>query len=376
MNNSIDADQDWLERATHAVKGNRLIWVPGLVVLVVIAVFVFQKLNATTDPLETGPTVTGHPLSNPDQHLHTLAIDPLHPGTVYLGSHYGLFVSMDDGKSWPQAHGSMDRLMITSLSSSLTESGGVGMIGSAPSGGDFGQNGIYFSHDHGTTWTRAKDPAGAATGLNRYIVVASPNAPKSWLAIYVGVGLYATDDDGQTWRLLRAPASSQDTQRALWVSKTHPHDIFLGSNLGLSVSHDDGAHWSTVPSVASGVFNITASAANADTLYLATDAGIYRSTDDGANFVLVSSPVDQSPFNRIAASTQHPNVVYGLVGQGVWLSTDSGVNWTQQATLSTSQPMSLIVAPNDDQHVYVGFYSPAVAAASTDGGKSWNIIAQ
>ena len=371
-----DDERDWLDHTFAYVKQRPYVWVPMVLVIVVLAGFVFQKVY-TTAPIGTDPTVANRPLSNQDQHLHTLAIDPTQPGHILLGSHYGLFTSADNGKTWPQKRGQLNTLMITSIATDPAVPGTDALIGIEPNGGNFGQNGIYFTHDDTKTWTRANDPAGVATDTDRFLIVSGLATVHSWLAIYVGVGLFATDDDGHTWRLLRAPTSPQEAQRALWVSPTHPNEILLGTNQGLVISQDDGAHWAAAAGIAAGngTYAISASNADANTIYVSTDAGIFRSQDGGTTFAMVSPQVASGPFSRLASSAQHVNILYGLVDQSVWSSPDGGVTWTQQQVLQSSQPMALLVAPDNDQHIYVGFYSPAIASESLDGGKTWNLIA-
>jgi photosystem II stability/assembly factor-like uncharacterized protein len=367
-------EQDWLDRTIVWFKRRPLVWIPSLIIIVIVAVIIFQHLY-TTDPIGTDPTVAGRPLSNPDQHLHSMEVSPTEPGIIYLGSHYGLFTSNDDGKHWPQARGALNTLMITSISTSQVATGTLGTIGIAPTGGDFGNNGIYITHDQGKSWYRAGDPQGVPSDTSRYLIDALPSSQQDWLAIYVGFGLYVTHDDGKDWQLLRAPVSDKDAQRSLWTSPSAPHTILLGSNLGLWRSTDDGTSWKQIDEITGGVNALVSSQVNPDRVYLTGDQGLFVSTDAGAHFSLVSSPVASAPFSRLAISQQDSDLLYGLVGSQIWRSTDGGHDWTMQSSLPTSYPMALLIAPDNGQHIYVGFYQPAIASESLDGGKTWTTIA-
>ena len=48
--------------------------------------------------------VVGRPLSSSQTHLHTVVISR-RPGVIYLGTHFGLFTSTDNGRTWPQRQG-------------------------------------------------------------------------------------------------------------------------------------------------------------------------------------------------------------------------------------------------------------------------------
>jgi photosystem II stability/assembly factor-like uncharacterized protein len=367
-------DQDWLDRAFHFLRKRPFLWVPLLIVVLVGGGALIQKFDSA-QPIDTDPSVAGRPLSNPDQHLHALAVDPQHPGIIYLGSHYGLFTSTNDGKTWPQPRGTLNTLMILSIGVNPLTTSSIALNGVAPSGGDFGQNGLYVTHNGGTSWTHMHDPPGLPAEPNRYLIAPGTAGPRSWLVIYVGNGLYMTDDDGQHWQLLHAPTSDKESQQALWVSPAHPHEILLGSNLGLQISTDDGTHWSAVGGIDDGIHAVEGTAADPNVVYATTDSGVYRSQDGGATFEKMSGLVSTAPFSRLAMSQQHANVLYGLVGEQVWASADGGATWTQQSQLQTSFPQALLVAPDDDQHLYAGFYLPAAAVESFDGGKDWHLIA-
>lgn len=368
-------DQDWLDRTTAWIKKRPFVWIPVLLAIVLAVILVTNPFAASA-PIGTGPTVRGRPLSNPDQHLHTLAIDPRTPGRVYLGSHFGLFVSNDNGKSWPQAQGALNTLMITSLAANPLAAGDLGLIGVDPSGSDYGQNGIYFSHDAGTTWQRGHDPEGLPADPVRYLIAPGTASPNQWYVIYNGLGLYVTGDNGQTWRLLRAPASSQVAQRVVWASSSDPQRILLGSNQGLEFTTDGGQAWQAVTAVAGGVHAVVSSPSAPHTIIVAADSGTYRSVDDGATFTRMSIVVSTGPFANLAISPHHAQVIYGQVGHEIWQSKDGGADWTQQQSLATTSPCPYLFVANDsDAHLYAGSYSPPVAVESHDGGQTWQIIA-
>src|SRR6266513_3881053 len=91
------------------------ILVIGLIIMGVVVAW--QLLNAYNN--STDPTVAGRPLSNPHTHLHTVALGG-RPGVVYLGTHYGMFTSTDDGRTWPQPRGILNTMMITTIAASLS----------------------------------------------------------------------------------------------------------------------------------------------------------------------------------------------------------------------------------------------------------------
>src|SRR6202163_2984999 len=82
--------------------------------LLIAAALVTGWMLLNNNASSTDATIAGHPLSNPHTHLHT--VEPgTRPGTLYLGTHYGMFTSSDDGKTWPQQRGVLNNMMITAI---------------------------------------------------------------------------------------------------------------------------------------------------------------------------------------------------------------------------------------------------------------------
>lgn len=365
-------EPDWLDRTVAYLKPRPQIWGSALVAIIVIVVLILHNINLS-QPLGTDPTVAGRPLSNPDQHLHSLAIDPVHPGTVYLGTHYGLFTSTNDGATWPEKRGQFNTLMIISMAVSPLAPHTLAILGVEP---NLGQDSVYITHD-GHTWAHAADPSGTSPNTQRYLVAAGSTIHE-WFMICDGVGVFRTADDGQTWKLLRAPASNQDDQRAIWQSPTNPQVLLVGGTLGLALSQDGGATWSSIAlgsNQQDGVHSIVSSPASPGDVSISADDGVYHSADGGQTWARTSGIVSNAPFTLLTISHQHANILYGLVGNQVWRSADGGVTWNQQSALQTSFPSALIVAPDNDQHLYAGFYSPPNAVESLDGGQTWHVIA-
>ncbi len=365
-----DEAPDWIDRSLALLKARPWIGIASLIGVLLLLVIIVQNVNGT-QPLGTDPTTKGRPLSNPDQHLHSMAIDPSHPGIIYLGSHYGLFTSTDNGKTWPQARGVLNTLMITSLSVSRLAPGTLGIVGVAPLGGNFT---VYLTHDGGKTWDHTTAPKQIQSGEECYLVVAGATV-RQWFTIYTASGLFVTNDNGQTWQRLRAPVSVQEGLHAFWQSTAHPQNLLLGSTIGLYHSSDGGQSWQAVSGISGGVHAITSSPASPNDVFVSADGGVYHSADGGATWHQMSGLVAQAPFSTLAISYQRDSVLYGLAGNEVWRSSDGGATWTQQRILQTSSPSALLVAPDNDQHIYAGFYAPAVAVESLDGGLTWHMVA-
>src|SRR5579859_4527456 len=123
-----------------------------VVLLFIVAALVTGWLLLNTTVNSTDPTVAGRPLSNPHTHLHTVVPGML-PGTLYLGTHYGLFTSSDDGKTWPQQRGILNNMMITAIAISSSQLDDMAVIALLVSGVGT-PSGVYMSSDGGTPGRR------------------------------------------------------------------------------------------------------------------------------------------------------------------------------------------------------------------------------
>jgi len=319
----------------------------------------------------TDPIVRGRPLSNPGQHLHTLALNAVNPNILYLGSHYGIFWSTDGGKTWPQPRGALNFVMVTSIASSPRNSSVLAVVAISPTGVNFGQNGVQLSTDGGKTW-RLINKGLPGNPPDAYFVVAGQASAAQFYVYVVQSGLFETTDDGQTWRNITPPGQSQVNMQDLLTDPADPNRLLLGTGSGLFRSTNDGATWTEVSTVQGTVLALASPANRPQVVYCATDNGLYRSDDGGQRFALMYAGI---PFARLAVPANDPQTVYALSGQQFEVSTDGGQTFTTRTTFSTTNPSGLLVDPRNPQVIYVGFFYPAEVVKSTNGGWSWQITA-
>ncbi len=77
--------------------------------------------------------VAGRLLASQETHLHTVVWSS-RPGVVYLGTHFGLFTSVDGGHTWPQHQGELNTTMVTSVAVSPTNPDLLAVL-AVPTGG-------------------------------------------------------------------------------------------------------------------------------------------------------------------------------------------------------------------------------------------------
>lgn len=174
-------------------KGHRL-----LIIFLAFAVILLVGWQViSTRGNKTDPTVAGRPLSNAQTHLHTVAVGS-RPGTLYLGTHYGIFTSTDNGRTWPQARGMLHTLMVTAIASSPNDANALALI-AIPGVTGGAAAGTYFSQDGGTHWT-LRNPPNLSKEAYPYTIKASAADDQHFYVYYLYAGWFETRDMGRHWR--------------------------------------------------------------------------------------------------------------------------------------------------------------------------------
>lgn len=165
--------------------------------------------------------------------------------------------------------------------------------------------------------------------------------------------------------------------RFLLVDPTHPEIIYAGTDAGVLKSTDAGAHWVLItkplplsPSYGPASPSVEALAldpVNSGTVYVSYyRAGLHKTTDGGSTWVTVNAGFP-APFYIVALAVDpvDPSVVYAGTGQrGVFKSTDGGGKWALASSGlpvegtgdSARYPYPNVIAmdPTNSQTIYLG----------------------
>jgi photosystem II stability/assembly factor-like uncharacterized protein len=151
--------------------------------------------------------------------LHTLAVDPASPATVYaVGG--GFFKSVDGGVSWTRKQGLRGDVndLIAVAPGTLYAAVGV------PRG-----RRIFKSVDAGATWTPAA--GGLPAGVAVFDLAADPAIPRTLYAA-TSAGVYVTRNGGALWTAINDGL----TDLAVWtvtVDPARPGVVYAGNAAGL-----------------------------------------------------------------------------------------------------------------------------------------------
>ncbi|NJC27637.1 VPS10 domain-containing protein [Neolewinella antarctica] len=265
--------------------------------------------------------------------------------------------------------------------------------------------GIYKSLDGGATWKHM----GLEKTRHIHRVLPHPTDPD---VAYVGAmgnmwapneerGVYKTTDGGVTWdrvlyvnegtgiaEMVMDPSNPDKLIAATWTFDRDP-DYFNsgGTGSGIWVSHDGGDNWerrtakSGLPKGDLGRIGLAIAASSPNIVYALVEAkvnGLYKSTDGGATFKLVSTEdIGNRPFYyaELYVDPKNENRIYNVFTY-VSKSEDGGKSFRQIADYGNGvhpDHHALWIDPNDPEYVIDG--NDGGLNFSSDGGETWRFAA-
>ncbi|MET0751789.1 MAG: YCF48-related protein [Pyrinomonadaceae bacterium] len=269
----------------------------------------FKKIESTTMPIN----------------IDSLAIDPRNTTTMYAGTWWRAYKTTDAGKNWRLIkNGMIDDSDVFTVT--IDQKNPDHVISSACSG-------IYESFNGGELWKKIQGIPSQSRRTRD--LVQHPSKPGT---IYAATteGFWMTSDGGKTWAIT--------TQKNLEINSitVHPNEplrVFIGTNnYGIMVSNDGGKNF--VPTndnfTSRLTYSISVDSERSNRLYATT-----QNTATGGGFVFISNNSGQSweqtrsldvarisPYS-ILQDEANANTMYLGTNVGVFRSLDRGLSWTQ-----------------------------------------------
>ena|SRR6266567_2912948 len=195
-------------------------------------------------------------------------------------------------------------------------------------------------------------------------IAAVPGQPAHLYLGSTNSWVYESTDEGASWhRLSKLDEADDLVIDHIIVDKADPALVYVAAwkfghpDGGLWISQDGGKNWKSVNGLRGQSVRALAQAPSEDkTLFAGTLEGVYRSTDAGGNWSLIS-PAGSKEIHEVESLAVDPtnsNVVYAGTWHLPWKTEDGGKNWVniRQGLIDDSDVFSIIVEPGKPNVVY------------------------
>jgi photosystem II stability/assembly factor-like uncharacterized protein len=257
--------------------------------------------------------------------INSLAIDPTNTNIIYAGTLWRAYKTTDGGKSWRLIKdGMIDDSDVFAIEVDHRNPDRV--ISSACSG-------IYDSLNKGERWNKINGIP--ATSRRTRAIKLHPTIPGT---IYAATteGFWMTSDNGRTWSLTTI---RQLEINSIDVHPDEPSRVFIGTNNnGVMVSSDGGRNFTQTNGNFSSrlTYSITPdieqpSRMYATTVNTATGGGsVFISNDGGNTWGLAMKNINNKVIPQtILQDRKNPNTIYLATNLGIYRSLDRAGSWTQ-----------------------------------------------
>ncbi|MEE9348760.1 MAG: glycosyl hydrolase, partial [Flavobacteriaceae bacterium] len=252
----------------------------------------------------------------------------------------------------------------------------------APAGG------IWKSSDAGTTWAPLSDylpqigVSGIAIDPNDSNIIYITTGDDDGGDTY-SVGVLKSIDGGQTWHTTGLQFNNTYSEsNEIYIHPTNSNILWVATSAGLFKTTDAGVTWSNNQS--GNVRDLKIHPTNPNILYIVTSSRFYKSTNGGNSFTQITSGLPNSSSRLVIEVTPaNANIVYLLSAsggfQGLYKSSNSGTTFVQTSETDdifddSDQAffdMALTVSDTNENIVFVGVLN---IWKSTDGGNDFTKI--
>jgi photosystem II stability/assembly factor-like uncharacterized protein len=239
----------------------------------------------------------------------------------------------------------------------------------------------YVSTDGGKTWTE--------TGTNLIAFAVDPQNARLVYAVSC-TGVQRSGDAGRTWTTLDGAKVANYDPMLIAIAPSNNQTLYVayaseGGTVRVQRSDDAGTTWqdASPPGDLTGPLALAVDATDAQTVYLSSLGGVYKSANGGRAWQLLSSGLEDTTTGSgpsgtrtnsaiVASPDQHDHLWLGTgagraQGTGVYTTKDGGATWTKYSSgLEGHSIHALVLGGTTDRRVLY---------AATDDGV-WSVLAR
>jgi photosystem II stability/assembly factor-like uncharacterized protein len=303
-----------------------------------------------------------------------IQLHPKNPDIIYVATNDYIYKTRDGGRTWVNLSRGMSysRVIAMAIDPAYPATVYAGTKGDA----------VYKSHDGGQRWVSMRvglDDATITSVVNQFVF---DPADSQHIFIATTMGVFETKNGGEQWSKRMEGMKEVLMVVTIGMDPTRPAVLYAGTSGGVYKSVDGAGHWEKVnnglvppgmvkTSRALNVTSIHVDPYEPDTVYAATLAGFYKTTDGAKSWARVAeSLADQMLMGMVLDRTKR-GVIYLAGRDGVHRSEDGGVTWnTLNNGFSTTNIRSIAQSETDPRLFYAGTNGSGLYR-SHDAGETW-----
>lgn len=303
-----------------------------------------------------------------------IQLHPKNPDIIYVATNDYIYKTRDGGQAWSNLSQGMShsRVIAMAIDPAYPATVYAGTKGDA----------VYKSHDGGQRWASMRsglDDATISSVVNQFLF---DPADAQHIFIATTMGVFETKNGGEQWVKKMEGMKEVLMVVTLGMDPTRPSILYAGTSGGVYKSIDQAGHWEKVnnglvpPDMVktSRALNVTAILVDPyepDTVYAATLAGMYKTTDGAKSWRRIGeSLADQMIVGMVLDRTRR-GVIYITGRDGVHCSNDGGMVWKPiNKGLVTTNVRAIVQSDVDPTVFYVGTNGSGLYR-SHDAGETW-----
>jgi photosystem II stability/assembly factor-like uncharacterized protein len=306
-----------------------------------------------------------------------IQLHPKNPDIMYVATNDYIYKTRDGGQTWTNlSHGmSHSRVISMAIDPAYPATVYAGTKGDA----------VYKSYDGGQRWVSQRaglDDVTISSVVNQFVFDPADN---THLFAATTMGVFETRNAGDSWTKRMDGMKEVLMVMTLGLDPTRPSILYAGTSGGAYKSVDQAGHWEKVnnglvsPTIikSSRALSVTAVLVDpyeADTVYVSTLDGLYKTTDAATSWVRIGQSLqDQMVFSMVLDRTRK-GVIYLGGREGIHRSEDGGNTWTTlNKGLATLNVRALAQSPTDPKLFYVGTNGSGLYK-SQNRGEEWESV--
>ncbi|MBA2487023.1 MAG: hypothetical protein H0V35_13210 [Nitrospira sp.] len=306
-----------------------------------------------------------------------IELHPTNPDIIYVATNDYIYKTRDGGKTWTNLSKGMSysRVIAMAVDPAYPATIYAGTKGDA----------VYKSYDGGQRWTSLRiglDDATISSVVNQFVF---DPADDTHLFLATTMGVFESKNAGERWIKRMEGMKEVLMVVTLGMDPSRSSVLYAGTSGGVYKSINQGAHWVQVnrglvptdmvkTSRALSVTSVQVDLFAPETVYAATLAGLYKTTDGAASWVRIGESLPDQMIVAMLLDHTRAGVLYVAARDGIHRSEDGGNTWTSLNNgLSTTNIRSLVQSPTDPNLFYVGTNGSGLYR-SMDEGARWEKI--